>query len=195
MIDSLWASPEGLVYPRWADVDEATADKLKGQPCYLGGDYGESRVTTAVYCQREPLGRLVITKEYRWDNYSAPTPRNADAHAAAIKLQAPGPIVHGWIDPSAPTMRDALRKQGIPVSGGYNHADGYDVTDGMLQRGQLAICGVRCPGLKTEIQSLIWDRHGEKPDPNCVDHETDSVRYMAVGLSSFTGVTIIKGGP
>ena len=66
------------------------------------------------------------------------------------------------------------------------------MTDGMLQRGQMRIVGTRCPSLKLQIQSLIYDKWGERPDHKCVDHATDDLRYVCAGLYEGRMATIAK---
>lgn len=182
MIEALWAAPEGLVYPAWDNV----AQPYSGGPCYIGVDYGESNITTAIYAQLVE-GRHVVTREYWWNGYEQGR-RNPTEHAQAIKDGAPGPILGGWIDPSARDLRLALRKAGVRVQNAHNDRDGYEITDGMLQRGMLQLVAAACPNLNLEILSLVYNRYGDAPDPACSDHATDALRYLACGLWEGKGV-------
>ena len=188
MVEALWASPEGLVYPQWFDAPREDAERLNGQPCFLGADYGESSVTCAHYAQLDqgppdsaPGAHYTITREYYWNAYNQGE-RNPDQHAQAIKDNAPGRILAAYVDPSAVDLKEALRRSGVHSENAYNKADGYGMTDGMLQRGRMRIVGQNCPSLKLQIHSLVYDRHGERPDINCVDHATDGLRYLCCGL-------------
>ena len=190
MIDAEWAAPEGLVYPQWIDEPVETADRLIGETCYVGADYGESNVTCAHYCQRDG-DHYVVTGEYYYD-VNKQGDRNPAEHAAAAIREAPGRILGAWVDPSAVDLKSELRKAGINTNNAYNASDGYGMTDGMLQRGEMRVVAKRCPELNNQLYSLIYDKHGEKPDIKCIDHGTDDLRYLATGLYAGRRATLGK---
>ena len=182
MIEALWASPEGLVYPYFT----VTPYRNEGMVCEIGVDWGESGTTAVVYGQRTKesvKGRPVwaIVGEYGWVGYDQGK-RTPDEHAEAIKRSAPGRIAQAFIDPSAVKLREALQRAGVPTVNAFNHKDGYDITNGSLQEGTLLINETYCPSTVTEIQSLIWNKHGDAPDINCSDHYTDAARYFGCGV-------------
>ena len=181
MIDAIWAAPEGLVYPNWTAVDADVADRLLDRDCVVGVDYGESRVTCAHYAQFDG-DHWVVTKEYYWDALKAGK-RDSDAHAEAIKAFAPGRILNAQLDPSAVDLRNAMVRAGIPVQNAYNRAEGYSITDGALQRQRVKICQSRVPQLSVQLQSLVYNKYGDAPDPKCIDHATDDLRYLVCGIS------------
>lgn len=183
MIEALWAAPEGLIYPTWERATVEEAEALRGQPCWLGGDYGFSSVTAAVYFQKDASGRFIVTDEYYYDAHAMAAKRDPTEHAMHIVNRAPGPILRGYIDPSALDLKDALHDKGVVVVNGHNKADGYGVTDGALQKERIVICTEKAPALTREIQSLVYNRIGTGPDSNCIDHATDSLRYGACGIS------------
>lgn len=189
MIEGLWVAPEGLVYPYWRGVE---ADRtMEGRPCYVGADYGESNVTSAHYVQPDDAGRWVIVGEYYWDA-SKRGKRDSNEHAVHIKASAPGPIVGAWVDPSARDLRDAMNRAGINAHAAYNKADGYGILDGMFQREAMVIVAAACPNLVAQLYTLVWNKHGDAPDLNCVDHCTDDTRYVACGLSHLRRATTAR---
>lgn len=193
MIEALWASPLGLIYPRWESITTEEADALKGKPCYIGADYGESRITAANYSQWASEDRYwATTKNYYWDNYTQDEQRDPLQHALAIKQFAPGPIAGAYVDPSALPLIEAMRKVGIPAEPAYNKKDGYNITDGMFQQGQLRICEDYCEELVIEIRSLVYNKYGDAPDLKCSDHATDAERYKACALSEVMVATTPK---
>ena len=175
-----WAAPEGQIYPYWDD--EAWGEALAGQPCVAGVDYGESGVTAAVFLQRVPERPegWAATGEYWHDGHQRER-RSPEEHARAIKAAAPGPLTRCYVDPSAPALRDALRRQGLAVRAAYNKADGYELTGGWLQESGLTLDAARLPALVTELEDLVYNAHG-KPDPKCSDHATDALRYVVCGV-------------
>lgn len=177
MIDALWAAPEGLIYPHWNHVP---TEDIEG-PCYIGVDYGESNITAVTYSQMME-DRHVVTREYYYSGYATGIHRSPDEHARAIIAAAPGPILDGWIDPSAKDLRLALEAAGCPIRKANNDKSGYNITDGMLQRNKLAIMSANCPSLTLEIQSLVYNTNMENPASNSVDHATDALRYLACGI-------------
>lgn len=187
MIHGRWVAPEGLMYPNWKDnqVD------LGRRPCYIGVDYGESNITCCHYAQMNDDGNYVVTKEYYYNAYRSGHKSPAQ-HALSIQHAAPGPIVSGWIDPTAKDLRAMLRKLNINIYNANTDKDGYNITDGMLQRGKLQINSKACPELNVDIQSLIYNKYGDAPDPNCRDHGTDDLRYLATGL--WEGRSVSSGG-
>ena len=180
MIEALWASAEGLVYPQWVDLPRDQASHLVGTPCYVGADYGKSSVTCALYAQYDK-DKWVTTREYYWDAYQQGE-RSPYEHALAIKQNAPGRILNSFVDPTAVDLKAMLRQARVPSENAYNDFDGYHMTDGMLQRGVMQIVAEDCPNLKLQIQSLVYDKHGERPDIKCVDHTTDTLRYLCAGV-------------
>ena len=179
MIEALWAAPEGLVYPHIEYVDEFETS----EPCVIGVDYGESNITAAIYAQwKRDTQAWVCTREYYHDNYRSGERRSPEDHAARIIERAPGRIASGWIDPSARDLRLALESAGVPIYNGHNQVDGYETTDGMMQRGRLQVIKENCYNFELERQSLVYNRYGDRPDPNCVDHIMDATRYMACGI-------------
>ena len=182
MIEALWAAPEGLVYPHYTGTDY----RMEGQPCEVGVDFGESGTTAAVYAQRtkqKMRGRTVWAHvgEYGYVGYDLGK-RTPDEHAEAIKANAPGRIVQAYIDPSAVKLREALVRAHVPTTNAYNDKKGYDITNGALQEGTMLVNEAHCPSYTTEVQSLIWNKHGDAPDPNCSDHFTDASRYLTCGI-------------
>ena len=190
MIQGLWVAPEGLVYPHWTDVapDPKRSAEMAGRPCYVGADYGKSSVTSAHYVQPAGDGTWLVVGEYYWDAAKRGE-RASPKHAEEIKAQAPGPIVGAYVDPSARDLRDALMRKGVNAVPAYNKADGYGILDGMLQRGLMRIVSANCPELVTQLYTLIWNKHGDAPDLNCVDHATDDLRYVGCGLSHLRAAT------
>ncbi|MDE0006224.1 MAG: phage terminase large subunit [Rhodospirillaceae bacterium] len=178
MIEAQWVAPAGLVYSAWTESQQAA---IPGRNCWVGADYGESNVTCAVYVQLDDDGRYIVTREYYYDA-SRQGKRNSPQHVEAIVANAPGPIVGAWVDPSARDLKAAFRKAGIQTHNGYNKLDGYGVVDGLLQRGLLLINSTAVPELAQQLYSLIWNRTGDHPDPNCIDHATDALRYVAYSL-------------
>lgn len=190
LVDNLDATPEGQVYPQWTSEEQQAARELKGQPCRLGADYGASSVTAAVYAQRKG-SRWVVTGEYYWDA-NVLGPRDSNKHAEEIRKRAPGRITHAYVDPSAIDLQNALRKQKIPTTGAWNDARGYNVTDGLLQRKQLTIVEDNCPSLCTELEDLVYNANQTLPDPSCIDHATDSLRYLACGIADTLGASYVQ---
>lgn len=191
MIEALWVAPEGLIYPVWQDwgkefENDADYDRnletLRGRNCFIGADYGESSVTCAAYIQMDDKQRFVVTGEYYWNAYKQGE-RNSTEHVTAIKANAPGPIVGTWPDPTARDLKDSLSKAGLNVNLSYNKIDGYGIVDGMLQKQQLIVAAKKCPNLVNQMYSLIWSKNGDRPDPSCIDHMTDSLRYVGCGIA------------
>lgn len=175
MIQALWADPEGLVYPQW--VDAKPDPEWANIPCIAGVDYGESGTSAAVYSQRK--GKVSrITREFYHVGRNVGILNHAEL-AKKIKEAAPGPILRAWVDPSAPGMLTALVKAGVVAAPAFNKWEGYDHTNRLLADGSLEIVGDDCPNLASEIDSLVYNASMERPDPSCVDHATDAMRYMA----------------
>lgn len=182
MIDGDWVSPEGLIYPKCVDIDFD-----EPSVCYIGADYAKSSVTAGLFFVpngRTPTGeqKYTVTREYYWDNYKR-AERTSDDHVRAMIQQAPGPIANVFCDPSAWELIEAFERAGVLVERAFNKAEGYGITDGMLQREIITVNKSMCPELEVERESLIYDRHGERPDPKCIDHATDCLRYGACGVS------------
>ena len=195
MIEALWAAPEGLIFP-WSMDTDYWGD---GQPCVIGCDWGESGTTAVAYAQQtggvvmrtggltEPVWAQV--GEYYHVGYTQGQ-RNADQHVAEIKRRAPGKIIAAYVDPSAVVLKDALMRAGVMVHNGYNDVErGLDTCDGMLQGGTLVVNKGRCTATMIEQNSYIWNKYGDKPDPNCADHIMDARRYLACALSQVRGAT------
>lgn len=165
--------PEGLVYPSWEPVEHDPA--WEGTPCIVGADYAESGISAAVYIQnRDKEARA--TREFYHHGH---TQGYLDANALAVRIrdQAPGPILRCYVDPNAVALIEALTRAGVPARRGWNDRKGYDITNASLNSGRLKIVVSRCPNLVSELEALVYAKGGEGPDPNCVDHATDSLRY------------------
>ena len=182
MIEALWAAPEGLIYPNWTDAGTEIAEELKGTPCWIGADYGFSSVTAAVYVQRKDQ-KFYMTREYYHDAHSTGEHRNSVEGAKYIIKKAPGPIMTAYVDPTSKDLIDALSNQGVSVEPACNKSDGYNIFDGALQRGYIQICKDLVPCFVDEVYSLIYNKTGSGPDPNCIDHATDSGKYLSYGIS------------
>ena len=190
LVMGLPAAPEGQVYPHYYTTDKSY---VPGQPCVVGVDYGESSVTSAHYAQRLPNNRWAIIKEYYYEAKPPLPKRDNNEHAREIIKAAPGGISVAYVDPSSKDLKEALRKHGVRVENGYNREEGYDITNGMLQRGEVVINEDMCPALVTTLQDLVYNKIMEKPDPNCIDHATDDMRYLCCGVSELRKSTF-KGG-
>ena len=191
LVLNLDASPDGRVYPHWLESNLL----FKGAPCYVGVDYGESGVTAAVYAQAVNGGgetKWVVVGEYYYDG-KRQGKRDSNRHAQAIKEAAPGRIMHAWVDPTARDLKASLRRARVAATNAYTDLTGYDITNGMLQRGEMVINDRRCPSLATEVEDLVYQRvRGvtvDRPDPACQDHATDCLRYVACGLSAIRRAT------
>ncbi len=181
LILGLPADPEGLVYPHWTAYGDG--GHLAGNPCVVGADYGESGVTAAVYFQQDTTGTWVVTREYYYDGHIRGR-RSAEAQARDIVEAAPGRILAAYVDPASPALRNALLAIGCPAMQAWNDAKGYDLTNAALQGEQLVIDQDKCPALTQQLRRLVYNARLLAPDPACVDHSTDALRYGWCGIAT-----------
>jgi len=191
LVENQWAAPEGLVYPYW---HYAESEGPPG-PVVAGADYGESGVSAAVYLRRTPDGYNVVG-EYYWDARHRGY-RDAAGHAGGILQGAPGALAGVYYDPSAVSLGEALRRAGTVALPGWNDKRGYDITNDHLQSGRVKLVERAVPALLTEMEQLIYNSRLDMPDPSCIDHATDALRYVVCGiadtLAAKTGPVVYAG--
>ena len=182
LILGIAASPEGLVYPYW--TPGKLREDRRSTACYVGVDYGEAGITAAVFYQAG-----VAVREYYYDGHIRPKRTSAE-HARAIIQVAPSRIERCWIDPSAVSLRDALRMQGVSVTNAHNDHDGFDITEDALKSGKALIDVEGCPNTVIELEGLVFSPGMEHPDPTCANHGTDALRYLLCGVSEIGAARI-----
>ena len=187
LIENVWTSPDGLVYPDF--TNEAPPGNHKLCERIVGVDYGERGVTAAVALERYQLGAgpggiWYANGEYYYDARLMSKPQlPAERHAADIvrKCERGDKVpTDYYIDPTAEMLRYNLRRLGRRVVNAHNDLEeGIGTTQSHLAAGSVRINAAACPNLIREIQDLPWDPVTDKPDEDFDDHATDCLRYAA----------------
>lgn len=174
-----WCGADGLIYPYWKYSDLI----LTGNPDFISYDYGPKGVTCA-HAYKQYQDTIIVTGEYWHDGYKQGR-LTAEEHVPRIidKLGKP-PVLFG--DPSANELRNAFRRKGYNARNANNDLEiGIRVTNQCLVSERFQIARNQCPELVADIDNLIWDEESvkDKPDEDCRDHGTDSLRYGCVGYT------------
>jgi len=148
-----------------------------------------------VYLRRTDGGYAVVGEYYHDARHRGY--RDAAGHAVGIINGAPGALAGVYYDPSAVSLGEALRRAGTVALPGWNDKRGYDITNDHLQSGRVKLVERACPALLTEMEQLIYNSRLDMPDPSCVDHATDALRYAVCGiadtLAAKTGPVVYAG--
>ena len=187
MVNGLWASATGLVYPHAADVAGEAPD-VEFVAYDVAVDVGEANVTHALLSGRTADGKTWILGEWRHDHVAQGKLREA-ALIAKLRTYFSGYDVHSWIvDPAAKTFRQELLKQLGPkgnVGKAYNDwTEGVEEVNHWIATESLFLYGRNLPYLMAEIGSLIYDAEqallGKDVPVKVPDHGTDAMRYLVL---------------
>ena len=163
-----WCAADGLIFPTWRYSDHIS----DGSPDMIAYDYGIQGVTCALAFKDRH-----IVDEY-WHEGNKHGLLTPEEHVDRIidKLGR-APLITG--DPSAHELRNAFRKAGYNARNANNDLDmGIRVTNQMLTSERYKISPL-CQNTIQDINNLVWDVNSItlRPDPNCRDHGTDTLRY------------------
>jgi len=181
-----WAAAEGLVYDMFdPDVHVVHANRSLNRFKYfiVGIDYGISS-TTAMGLYGVRRDDITLLKEqYHTPSRNASNMTDEDAYALYEELTEGYPIRVTYVDPSANSFRNLLRRKGVSnVRKGRNEVvDGIRHVGSKLQNNQLFI-DKRCTNTLEELQNYRWDQRmterGEDKPVKQKDHSMDQLRYV-----------------
>ena len=193
MLDNLWADATGRI---WADIPEVGSVKIDG-PVYAGVDAAESGTTAAIFIRRlyDSFGKSTNN----WAIVGEYTHTGVKPYAEHAKMIAQWNPFHCYVDPSAPGLKDALRKQGLNVSSANNNVEkGLQTVSSAIMRGRLFHVGGKCPKLLKEMSGYVWDEkaaeQGEDKPVKQGDHHCDALRYVAIHKIPMVSLQPIKKG-
>ena len=182
MIEARWVSPSGLVYNSvpWGSEQPPALVAYD-----LAIDYGTANATAALLLGRDATGNWHCFDEYYWPGRDLGY-RSDDEHANAIASMCEGlPLERVVVDPTAASLKVALRKRNLPVrNASQQFTEGQQALQGCFSRQKLIVYPATCPRTAAELEGLFWDerameRSQDKPTRGN-DHSTDALRYWAM---------------
>ena len=182
MIEGIWASTEGAVWPRAVVVSGPPEPEGWWE---VGIDVGAATVTAAVLLRCTPSGSTVIDEWSHDATLSGQRPMSAMA-ADIVRWASGWGRVSTWCVPrDGAGIADDLHRL---VDGDVVHADD-DVLDGIMTTRRRLDAGTltvheRCRGLLREMSAWVWDaaaaeRGVDRPDQASAwgAHRVDALRY------------------
>lgn len=179
MIEGLWASGEGLVYPDFQVATEPKGFTLRRT--YLGVDVGSSTpsAATAISCytkRNEKHYHVTFSKLL-----DSPTDTKLSDKIIEVAKQTKASCV--VIDPSASSFRKELqarRKRTFSIRKGRNvYLPGIRTVGALLDTGMMTIDS-ECKDLIEELSSFCWDDAKQDIPVMENDHCLDALRYASM---------------
>jgi PBSX family phage terminase large subunit len=181
-----WTLATGAIYDTYDNDNEYTLPYENPNYYIVGVDYGTTNATAAVLVGVSPnkWPQLHVEAEYYYD--SAKTGRSkTDAELVKdikdfIGYKSVSAI---YLDPSAASLKIALRQADLPVLDALNDVVPGIKTVGKFIAGKNVVIHRSCKILREQLQSYSWcpkaaDRGEDKPDKTKrADHLPDAFRY------------------
>lgn len=199
MLQGLWASPEGLVYPE--EIISRTDDGGTGYYVW-GVDYGQSGVTAAVCLRGSGYKWTVVAEYYRDGQIEGVAPDDIVLHyiEEAFKGMRPKRVA---IDPSAASLKAAFRRNGYSVNVATEKQGRLNAVNAGIQATYQALANKylllhrRCELLYDEMLGYSWreptDAGIEAPVKRD-DHLCDALRYIVRLVMPNSRIKVVGGG-
>jgi PBSX family phage terminase large subunit len=193
-ISGEWCLAEGAVFD-FFDEKQHTLRRASAYAKYsiVGVDYGTVNPTafTMINYNDQAAPTLFAEKEYYWDSKKTERQKTDSEYAQdLIKFIEGYNVKFVFIDPSAASFKQELRRQGfnVPIRDAENDVlNGVRELSSLLANGDLKISS-SCRNLIAEMQGYSWDPYksekGEDVPLKRLDHAVDSLRY---GVFSYFG--------
>jgi PBSX family phage terminase large subunit len=181
-----WALAAGAIYDTYDHDNEYTAPYENPNYYIVGIDYGTTNATAAVLVGVSPnkWPQLHVEAEYYYDSAKSGRSKTDAELVRDIKDFVGYKCVSAiYLDPSAASLKIALRQADLPVLDALNDVVPGIKTVGKFIAGKNLVIHKSCKTLREQIQSYAWcpkaaDRGEDKPDKTKrADHSCDSLRY------------------
>jgi PBSX family phage terminase large subunit len=194
-IKGMWVAAEGAIYDMFdEDIHCFTSvpheiDYSRFQDIAVGVDYGTLNPTAFVLGGKDLRGKIHIINEWGYNGRKMQKQKTDAEYVVAmgqfIQSTVPGidiaqvPI---YVDPSAASFMQALRKEGYWVLKADNSVlDGIRDVQTKFNTDRLVINSC-CTNLIEELQGYVWDEaaaeKGEDKPLKINDHWVDSLKYL-----------------
>jgi PBSX family phage terminase large subunit len=179
-----WTLATGAIYDTYDHLNEYVLDYPTPSYYIVGIDYGTTNATAAVLVGVTPnkWPQLHVEKEYYYDSAKAGRAKTDAELVKDIKdFIGYKSISAIYLDPSAASLKIALRQSNLPVLDAINDVVPGIKTVGKFIAGKNLVIHKSCRTLIDHIQSYAWcpkaaDRGEDKPIKKN-DHITDALRY------------------
>ena len=186
----LWCLAEGAIFDFFDKSVHVVARPPRAAEYWIAGiDYGTSNafacvlvgISTGQYTQTGKC--LWVEKEYYWDSKAKGRQKlNAEYARDIQEFLEPYAIRGVYMDPSAASMKEELRRKGMHVIDADNDVwNGINKMTSEMAEGNLFVCK-ECTNLIKEIENYVWDtkksQQGEDAPIKKGDHAVDALRYV-----------------
>lgn len=179
-----WCAAHGIVYDQFDHLNIFDKDYQNPNAYIMGIDYGTTNATAAVLCAVTPKmwPQIRIEDEYYYDSAKKGRSKTDEELVDDIKEFI------GWrnisaiyVDPSAASLKLALRRRDLPVIDANNDVLlGIKIVSKFIA-GKNLLIRKNCTTLLDHIQSYSWDskaaERGEDKPLKVNDHIVDALRY------------------
>ena len=183
-IEGRWVLAEGAIYDAWdpdRHIIRGTVPPLVRLPG-VGVDYGTTNPFSALMLGVTEDGRLVLTREWRWDSKKQMRALTDAEYSARLRTWI-GEDRPEWVcvDPSAASFNTQLFRDGLmPTPAANSVLDGVRLVASLIAQGLLLV-HESCAGWIDEIGGYVWDEKaaelGEDKPLKVDDHSMDAGRY------------------
>lgn len=185
-IEGLWVQAEGAVYDHFDDEINVINYTPDNATTYiLGVDYGTCNPCAFILVGHRPnhYPSMWVEKEYYWESKVKARQKTDSEYADDFINFINGyHISHIYIDPSAASFKQELRRRGISnlFDADNDVMPGIRFVSQLLLDGTLKICS-QCVNLIKEFHNYVWDEkasmRGEDKPIKSNDHGLDGLRY------------------
>lgn len=183
-VQGVWVAAEGLVYPMFDEVENATDEQGGAGTYYISIDYGTVN-PTAMGLWRVYNGTAVMEREYYYNSRKEQHQKTDEEYYADLeKFACDTPIQRIIIDPSAASFKETIRrhKRFHVMDADNSVIDGIRFTGSLLAQKRVKV-HKSCVNTINEFGAYLWD---EKSAVDAVikenDHSMDQMRYLCYTL-------------
>lgn len=185
----LWCLAEGAIFDFFdRDVHVVSKPPRAAEYWIAGIDYGTSNAFACVLLgvssgMSTQTGKCMwVEKEYYWDSKAKGRQKlNAEYARDVEEFLEPYGVKRIYMDPSAASMKEELRRKGLTVIDADNDVwNGINKMTSEMAEGNLFVCK-ECVNLIKEIENYVWDtkksQQGDDAPIKKGDHAIDALRY------------------
>lgn len=186
----LWCLAEGAIFDFFdRDVHVVPRPPRAAEYWIAGIDYGTSNAFACVLVGvssgiSTQSGKCMwVEKEYYWDSKAKGRQKlNAEYARDVQEFLEPYGVKQIYMDPSAASMKEELRRKGLTVIDADNDVwNGINKMTSEMSEGNLFVVK-DCVNLIKEIENYVWDtkksQQGEDAPIKKGDHACDALRYV-----------------
>lgn len=187
----LWCLADGAIFD-FFDKDIYTVKRPPAAAEYYiaGIDYGSSNPFACVLIgintgvSNQTGLQMWVEKEFYWDPKKLRQKTNSEFAQDIFDFLEPYPVRHLYIDPSASSFKEELRRFKIhSIDANNDVLPGIEKMTSDMKKGKLVVCS-ECVNLIREIEQYSWDtKQSERGYDEPIkknDHAIDALRYCCL---------------